>query len=75
MDLLRLARLDAGQETLDMVSCEVRSLVHGVLADLSPMSDARHQRIERPLPDADTERRPGKLHRVAKPVLTPSRMP
>ena len=64
MDLLRLARLDAGQETLDMVSCEVRSLVHGVLADLSPMSDARHQRIETTIgADATTlNGDPGKLH-------------
>ena len=46
MDLLRLARLDAGQETLDVVVCDVRSLLQGVMSDLSPMSEARRQRIQ-----------------------------
>jgi two-component system phosphate regulon sensor histidine kinase PhoR len=64
MDLLRLARLDAGQETLDVVSCDVRSLVHGVVADLSPLSDARQQRIVTTIAaDAATlDGDPGKLH-------------
>ena len=45
MDLLRLARLDAGQEALDLVACNVTALVQGVVADLSPMAEARHQTI------------------------------
>jgi len=45
-DLLRLARLDAGQETLDIISCDTRNLVQGVLADLGPSAESRRQRIE-----------------------------
>src|SRR4051794_1571129 len=44
-DLLRLARLDAGQETLDVISCDTRNLVQGVMADLTPEAEARRQRI------------------------------
>ncbi len=45
-DLLRLARLDAGQETLDIISCDTRNLVQGVIADLGPSAESRRQRIE-----------------------------
>jgi two-component system phosphate regulon sensor histidine kinase PhoR len=63
-DLLRLARLDAGQETLDVVSCDVRALVQGVVADLAPTADARGQAIETTLAaDVETLRGdPAKLH-------------
>jgi len=45
-DLLRLARLDAGQETLDIVACDTRGLVQGVVADLTPALEERAQRVE-----------------------------
>jgi two-component system phosphate regulon sensor histidine kinase PhoR len=45
-DLLRLARLDAGQETLDVGPCDVRGLVQGVVDDLAAMLDERRQRVE-----------------------------
>ncbi len=45
-DLLRLARLDAGQETLDITSCDLRALVQSVSADLAPSFDARGQQVE-----------------------------
>ncbi|PWT85777.1 MAG: hypothetical protein C5B57_02275 [Blastocatellia bacterium] len=45
-DLLRLARLDAGQETLERADCDVGSLVHAVSADLGSMLEERRQRIE-----------------------------
>jgi signal transduction histidine kinase len=45
-DLLRLARLDAGQEPLEMRPCDVRALVNGVVADLAPMLDERDQRVD-----------------------------
>jgi two-component system phosphate regulon sensor histidine kinase PhoR len=63
-DLLRLARLDAGQETLDGISCDVRALVHGVVADLTPTADARDQTIETTIAaDLETLRGdPAKLH-------------
>jgi two-component system, OmpR family, phosphate regulon sensor histidine kinase PhoR len=45
-DLLRLARLDAGQETLDLVACDTRLLVEGVVDDLESAADERRQRVE-----------------------------
>jgi two-component system phosphate regulon sensor histidine kinase PhoR len=45
-DLLRLARLDAGQETLDIASCDARNLVASVVSELSSALDARHQRVD-----------------------------
>lgn len=45
-DLLRLARLDAGQETLEMVPCDVRALVQSVITDMSALFEARRQRLE-----------------------------
>ena len=32
-DLLRLARLDAGQETLDLVVCDASNLIQSVVTD------------------------------------------
>jgi len=63
-DLLRLARLDAGQETLDVISCDTRNLVQGVMADLTPEAEARRQRIEISIgPGAETLLGdPAKLH-------------
>jgi two-component system, OmpR family, phosphate regulon sensor histidine kinase PhoR len=45
-DLLRLARLDAGQETLEMAACDTRAIAHAVVADLAPAAAARAQRVE-----------------------------
>src|SRR2546428_2170460 len=45
-DLLRLARLDAGQETLDIISCDARNLINAVVTELSSALDERHQRID-----------------------------
>jgi len=63
-DLLRLARLDAGQETLDVVSCDTRALVQGVVADLAAAAEPRGQRVEVIVgPGAGTLRGdPAKLH-------------
>jgi two-component system phosphate regulon sensor histidine kinase PhoR len=63
-DLLRLARLDAGQETLDLSGCDARGLVQAVASDLAPEAEARGQRIEVAVaPDAETVRAdPAKLH-------------
>ena len=63
-DLLRLARLDAGQETLDIIACDTRNLVNGVIADVTSALESRDQRIE--LGIADDARTlhgdPAKLH-------------
>jgi two-component system phosphate regulon sensor histidine kinase PhoR len=63
-DLLRLARLDAGQETLDVIACDTRSLAEAVAADVAPEVTARGQRIDVTIgPGADTVRADtAKLH-------------
>jgi two-component system phosphate regulon sensor histidine kinase PhoR len=63
-DLLRLARLDAGQETLDLVVCDTRGLVDSVVTDLLQDAEARGQRIHVGVaPGAETVRAdPAKLH-------------
>src|SRR6185295_19085467 len=45
-DLLRLARLDAGQETLDLIACDTQSLIDGVLSDVAPTAKERQQRFD-----------------------------
>jgi two-component system phosphate regulon sensor histidine kinase PhoR len=44
-DLLRLARLDAGQETVERLPCSVDSLFSGVVADLSGVIEGRQQQV------------------------------
>ena len=44
-DLLRLARLDAGQETLELTSCDTRTIANGVIADVSAAAEARSQHV------------------------------
>ena len=63
-DLLRLARLDAGQETLDIVPCDTLTLIHAVVGDVSPSLESRRQRVEIEVaPGAETVRGdPAKLH-------------
>jgi two-component system, OmpR family, phosphate regulon sensor histidine kinase PhoR len=45
-DLLHLARLDAGQETLQLRPCQTRELTETVIADVEPVAESRGQRIE-----------------------------
>jgi two-component system phosphate regulon sensor histidine kinase PhoR len=45
-DLLRLARLDAGQEILEPVECDSRALIQSVVSDLAPAIEGRGQSIE-----------------------------
>jgi len=63
-DLLRLARLDAGQETLDVIPCDTRNLTDTVIADVAQAADERGHRIEVMIgPGADTIRAdPAKIH-------------
>jgi two-component system phosphate regulon sensor histidine kinase PhoR len=52
-DLLRLARLEAGQESLEHAACEVDDLFAGVEAELGPSLAAKRLRVERRIdPDA-----------------------
>jgi two-component system, OmpR family, phosphate regulon sensor histidine kinase PhoR len=70
-DLLRLARLDAGQEMLDVNRCDTRGLVHAVVADLTPSLDERRQRVSVTIgPGAETVRAdPAKLHDVLRNLI------
>jgi two-component system, OmpR family, phosphate regulon sensor histidine kinase PhoR len=63
-DLLRLARLDAGQETLELVACDTRGLIEGVVHDIARAAEQRGQQIIVTVgPGADKLRvDPAKLH-------------
>ncbi|HEX6164601.1 MAG TPA: ATP-binding protein, partial [Vicinamibacterales bacterium] len=45
-DLLRLARLDAGQETVDVAPCDVERLLHGIARDFEPIAAQKQQTID-----------------------------
>ncbi|HEU4938808.1 MAG TPA: ATP-binding protein [Vicinamibacterales bacterium] len=70
-DLLRLARLDAGQEPLDRAECAIDSLFHAVVSDVSSELEARSQRVvERVDPDATVvSGDPAKLHDALRNLL------
>ncbi len=63
-DLLRLARLDAGQEPLEHVECSVESLFTGVETELADALEGREQAVEQQIArDASTVvGDPAKLH-------------
>ena len=44
-DLLRLARLDAGQEVLDLAPCDLEALVRSILADVEATAQEKQQQI------------------------------
>ncbi|HSC29527.1 MAG TPA: ATP-binding protein, partial [Vicinamibacterales bacterium] len=70
-DLLRLARLDAGQESLEHLPCSVETLFSGVETELAPVLEARGQTVERrigadaPIVTGD----PAKLHDALRNLL------
>jgi two-component system phosphate regulon sensor histidine kinase PhoR len=70
-DLLRLARLDAGQETIARAACSLEAIVMAVAHDLHPALEARHQRVQCEVaPDAASV--PGdaaKLHDVFRNLI------
>ena len=70
-DLLRLARLDAGQESLDRVPCRLDALFTGVETDLAEAAAARVVSVRRDLaPDAGTVTGdPAKLHDALRNLL------
>ena len=71
-DLLRLARLDAGQERLEIGDCDTRTLAEAVVADLARAVAERQQRIEIAVAsDAGVLRGdPGKLHDVIRNLVS-----
>jgi two-component system phosphate regulon sensor histidine kinase PhoR len=70
-DLLRLARLDAGQETIARAPCQVQALVSGVEHDLEPLLTRRNLRVITDI-DANAASVPGdpaKLHDVLRNLV------
>ena len=63
-DLLRLARLDAGQEKPAVVTCSTRSLADTVVGDLAPVIAERRQRVDIAVTDGagTVSGDPGLLH-------------
>jgi two-component system phosphate regulon sensor histidine kinase PhoR len=70
-DLLRLARLDAGQEPLERVPCRLDALFHGIETDLADaIEDRRLAIVHEVMPDAETvEGDPAKLHDALRNLL------
>ncbi len=70
-DLLRLARLDAGQEQRENVPCLVSSLFAGVEADLMPLLESRSVHVKHDIaPEAETVHGdPAALHDVFRNLL------
>lgn len=70
-DLLRLARLDARQEPLDIVSCDLHQLFSAVVADLAPAIEARRQKVTLAIdpPGCTVEADSAKLHDVLRNLV------
>ncbi len=70
-DLLRLARLDARQEVLDMAPCDAHQIFGAIVADLAPAIEAKRQRVSIHVePDACIlHADPAKLHDVMRNLV------
>lgn len=70
-DLLRLARLDAGQEAVELSPCDIDGLVRGIVADLAPIAIGKEQTLQAEVsPDATTLLTdPAKLHDVLRNLV------
>jgi two-component system phosphate regulon sensor histidine kinase PhoR len=70
-DLLRLARLDARQESLEIAACDVRTVAQAVAGDLAPALEARAQRFETEIADSAhlVSADPAKLHDVLRNLV------
>ncbi len=70
-DLLRLARLDARQEVLERVQCDVRQIFQAVVADLTPSIEAKTQRVVIDIPEnaQRVSADPAKLHDVLRNLV------
>jgi two-component system phosphate regulon sensor histidine kinase PhoR len=70
-DLLRLARLDAGQELLEVGSCPVDALFAGVLTELAPSLEGRSQdvRVEIAPAASTVQGDPIKLHDILRNLV------
>jgi two-component system, OmpR family, phosphate regulon sensor histidine kinase PhoR len=70
-DLLRLARLDAGQETIERAVIPIDSLIAAVTRDLEPLLEAKRLRVESQLDRdaATTTGDPAKLQDVLRNLV------
>jgi two-component system phosphate regulon sensor histidine kinase PhoR len=70
-DLLRLARLDARQERLERVPCNLQPLFEAVVADLAPAIEAKGQQVAIDVAEdaARVPADPGKLHDVVRNLV------
>ncbi len=70
-DLLRLARLDAGHEQLELADVGVEALFSGVVADLEPITTGRAQSVEMRVEPASLTVRcdPAKMHDVLRNLV------
>ena len=70
-DLLRLARLDAGQETLEISACDSRNLINAVVTELSSALEQRHQHVDVVVGAGAESLRadPAKLHDVLRNLI------
>ncbi len=70
-DLLRLARLEAGQETVELVPCDVEGLLRGIANDFEPIAAQKQQTVHtRVAPEAATLVTDAtKLHDIARNLV------
>jgi two-component system phosphate regulon sensor histidine kinase PhoR len=70
-DLLRLARLDAGQEAVELVPCDVDGLLRGIANDFEPLAAQKQQTVAiRVAPEAATIiTDAAKLHDIARNLI------
>jgi two-component system phosphate regulon sensor histidine kinase PhoR len=70
-DLLRLTRLEAGQEPLDRVACAPAHLFEGVVHELEPVLARRHQKVVTTVAPAAASLTgdPAKLHDVLRNLI------
>jgi two-component system, OmpR family, phosphate regulon sensor histidine kinase PhoR len=70
-DLLRLARLDAGQEAVELAPCDVQAIATGVVADLEPVVQDKRQHVAITIPpDARIlVSDPAKLHDILRNLI------
>jgi len=70
-DLLRLARIDAGQETLDLSECSIEAVVGGVLTELTPVITSRRQTVHTDAQPgtATVTGDPAKLHDILRNLI------
>jgi len=70
-DLLRLARLEAGQETVELAPCDIDGLIQGVAGDFEATATAKQQTIAATVtPDAATlNTDAAKLHDILRNLV------